>query len=493
MRKIILFISLCTLTNITFGTVFSDTTKTIQHNKNKAVRASIAKKMVYGGYEIIQPTNLRLGYTLHNNYMAGPTLEFGYMSLNFAQGYCTYNDSDGTKIINTTRYGASFQLPLPLLKLKKINLVPTFGIGIFGQSGANEALAKGNIGGSGFSLSVNGSLSALLGPIKLGVKLYAGAGYAPSHSVMKAIGIIPAISIGFSPQEFLMQPKLFSHRGMAQWTANFKSKTTTTVNKETINLGSGVSYDEITTKTETKSTWDVVTGEQSSSIKDVQPYFFIAPRACTNLFNYEKGYLVPNYGASIGFMVGALYIAGTYDRGNIAFKEPSKDTYFTKKVYHNTRLNGYLANSSRYGGELGLDLIHYFTFKNYITKTSQMDKATSYYTLLVKGGYFIQNNGSVHFNNDSGLVVLNKYITKYNTGKEYNVLNAGNNQKCILVGGALGIGSFVANYSYYWFTKSKVLSHGEFSLQYNIPIIRAINAMRMYGKSKRYDRSQRKV
>jgi hypothetical protein len=448
-------------------------------------RFDLIKSITYGGYEFIKPGNLRNGYSLKNDLWAGPTIDInGMFNFGFQQGYLTKQDSGKTINVKGYRMAGGFNFLMPILKYKSFNIVPQLGIGIYGNTALDPQKEYTNKSGTGagFGFNLNLGVNAIIGPVKVCAKVYGGAGYAQNVSVFNFANITPALSISFSPQEFLMNPKIFSYKGMAVWRENYKSKTNTSF--ETKSEGN---YDVTYEKTTTKETWDNVGGEKSTNISDVRPFLFIGPRVQTNLLNFDKGNFFPSIGANIGLRCGTFFINGIYDAGDFYFKKPEKN--YDEKM---GRLDGYFQNSKRYGVELGLDLVTYFKKKDFIDQSSFATR-TSYFAIILKGGYFMQKNGVANFISDTANATLDHYFKKSGVlnSSETDVRQTPAQTNCFSLGVTASLGAIAFNYDYYWFQKNKPLSHSEFTLSYHYPIIRLFKAAYVFSKEYKYNRVKR--
>lgn len=296
-----------------------------------------------------------------------------------------------------------------------------------------------------------------------------------------------------STQDFLLNPTIFSHTGMRQWRENYKSKTNISISKTTENLGNGISVEKTTTTRTTTSTWDEMQGIQTAAeIKDVRPFFFIGPRIQTNFRRLGDYALVPVYGLNAGFRCGTFYINGIFDKGDIYFREPYKRNEKSGNTNVNearrTRLDGYFTNSTRFGGEIGLDLITHFIRSGFVDQASFATK-TSYYGFIIKVGYFQQNYGALTFFSDKAGAALDEYVISQgtNTQATYNDARlAPSSIKSYSVGATFSVGSIAFNYDFYYFKNNRPLSHNEFSISYHYPIIRLFKAANVFTKENRY-------
>ncbi len=427
-------------------------------------------------YEFIQQNKFRNGYGVKNLYWSGPMIEFmGRFNLSVLRG--SYTKMISGKIYNSTgyRFGFGFDAPFPLFTKRGFNIIPSIGMGFAGQYGVDPNVPENpNFNFDvGLLAHLNAGVSVVVGPVKLGVKYRFETGYSSKRVISKATQMYPTLTVSFSPQLLLMNPRVFTHSGMATYVENYK--------KTTIE-----GYD----KTTTIQTWDEISKMKDVKVNDVAPFFFIGPRVLTNFTTLSQTKFISSYGFNIGARAGGFYINGLYDKGSFYFKEPFK----VKREIGNTKLNevnrhrfdGYFNNSSRIGAEIGTDLVMHFIKSNYNNKSSFANK-TSLFACILKIGYFQQKNGSIEFLSDSGSFALSKDLLQRNvTGVQNDArLSEGKKLNALNFGLTLCYGAVAFNYDYYSFKNNRPLSHAEFSMSYHYPISRLIRAINVHSKSKK--------
>lgn len=452
----------------------------------KTERSEIIQDWIFLGYEASRPTKTLHNYTIVNGYFAGPSVDIlGIMNLNVQRGYFEKPDSNSTLYIKAYRYSANFSGPMPIFRLRNFNIVPFIGVGVYGHKAVDPYTSDSGMGDEGFGFSANGGVSIIFGPIKLSGKCYAEAGYNPKGSIWKGGKIVPAISLTFAPSTVLLNPKNFSYRGMATWRENYK-KDTKTSTESTTEYDSGVEVTTTTTTTKVSETWDQVYGEKDASISDTQPFLFIGPRVGTSFLHFSKDKPVTTVGATIGFRYGTFYMAGNYDRGDFYFREPYKRQEggtATMAQRRAPRLDGFVTNSSRIGGEIGFDLVTFFVKSQFLDQAAFASK-TSFYSLMMRFGYNQTVLGNLAFNNDSASVFLDQYFIEMSQfqSKNNDVRMTDKTAVAYNFGMSGGIGAFVFNWDFYMHKNQKSLNHPEFSISYNYPIARLVKSIGMFAK-----------
>jgi hypothetical protein len=456
------------------------------------------KSWTFAGFDVVVPQNLKYGYTVKQGYWAGPSGDlFGFAHYSILTGYFTKQDSGRTINVKGQRFAFSGNIPFPLFKSRHLNVIPYLGIGGFSNKGSDPYIKSSGDGG-GFGFTLNPGISVIVGPVKVGVSYSLDGGFAQKGSIIKGLNRIPTLSIGFSTQDLILNPTIFSHTGMKRWIENYRSSTTTTYTTKREHIG-GTTYADVTYKTtKRESSWDEMRGVKTSAqIRDVRPFFFIGPRAQTNFMHINTSSIVPTYGVMSGFRCGTFYISAMYDKGNFYFKEPfkRKETAGSNDVKElsKVRLDGYFNNSTRYGGEVGLDLVTYFIRSGFESQAS-FTKKTSYFGAIARIGYYKQTNGDVNFISDSGSVALNKYTATLGGASTTNdVRLAPKSVESIAFGATVSFGAVAFNYDYYTYKNYKALAHSEFSLSYHLPIIRVVKAMNVYTKIHKRKKQERKL
>ncbi|HOY94709.1 MAG TPA: hypothetical protein PK509_03160 [Catalimonadaceae bacterium] len=459
-------------------------------------KSELILSMTNCGVEAIRP-NPKFGYKAKNTIWIGPSLDlFGFCNLNYQQGYFTKPDSGRVVNLKGSRYSFNINFPMPLTKYKNFNLIPHLGVGVYGHMGTDPNHAESGRGDGGFGFNANLGLSVLLGPVKIGARYYFEGGFNNPGSIFAGAKAVPSIFVGISPQKALLNPKLFSYRGMATWAENYKRDVKTTIKTETIYSDNyGNSIDKTTTTTTVKESWDQVFGEKSAKVMDVQPFFFLGPRLQTGIANFGAD-LFPSYGLMAGYRIGTIYFAGHYDKGSFYFKENFDRGHTDEKssmpLQRVPRMDGYFVNSSRWGVEGGIDLVTYFIKSQFLDKSSFVSR-TSYYGLIIRGGIIRQTNGDVRFNSDSGSIALNKELANgsvYNPKSDVRLLPKHLKGANFGLTGSVGASAF--NIDYYFFESNSMANHWEFSLSYHMPVVRLVKAGYILAKQVSLNRRLRK-
>lgn len=464
----------------------------------KPEKGDIITSMTMVGLEAIAPTDLRYGQKLRNDYWMGPSVDlFGFINLGFQQGYYVKPDSGSTLYQRGRRYAFNLNLPMPVFRNRTFNLMPQIGLGLYSHEGTDPYHAESGSGDGGFGFSLNAGLQVLLGPVKLGAKIYGQAGFNNPGSIFKGFTGVPAFSIGIRPVRNLLNPRVFSHRGMATWRENYRRSTSThTETKEIYRDNFGNSLEQTTKTTVIKETWDQLYGEKDAQILDVQPFFFAGPRIQSSIVNMDQSPF-PSAGLMAGWRIGTLYLAGYYDQGNFYFKEEWKrpDPADPSNLKQNRigRMDGCFKNSRRWGLEGGLELVTYFVKSQFVNQSSFIGR-TSYYGLLLRGGYVRQKMGSLSFNSPDGAATLDQYLaTPDYEGLKNDVRKTPAEVSGANFGFSTTIGAAALNMDYFYFGKNKVLSHWEFSLSYHYPLARLLKSTYVLARQYQLNKKQRKL
>lgn len=461
-------------------------------------KGDIITSMTMVGLEAIAPTDLRYGQKLRNGYWMGPSVDlFGFVNLGYQQGYYEKPDSGSTLYQKGKRYSFNLNVPFPLFRNRTFNLVPQIGFGLYSHEGTDPYHAESGSGDGGFGFSLNAGLNVLLGPVKIGAKMYGQAGYNNPGSIFKGFTGVPAISVGITPVKNLLNPRVFSHHGMATWRENYsRSVNTSSKTEEIYRDNFGGSIERTTTTTTVKETWNQVFGERDARIMDVQPFFFAGPRIQSSIVNLDTK-AFPSAGLMAGWRIGTLYLAGYYDQGDFYFKEEWKRPDATDpanlKANRIGRMDGCFRNSRRWGLEGGLELITYLVKSQFLDQTPFSGR-TSYYGLILRGGYVKQTNGTLAFNSPTGSADLDHYLaTPSYDGLKNDVRTAPKEVAGANFGLSGTIGAAALNMDYFYFGKNKVLSHWEFSLAYHYPIVRLLKSGYVLVRQYQLNRKLRKA
>lgn len=479
----ILFLSLA----VSFSSLYSQSAYTnsfsasgTTSSSSSETRLDFIKPLTFAGFDFAIPQNLRHGFEAQGGYFSGPSFDFwGMGHFSMLTGYFTKTDTSGVQRVRGQRFSGVMMIPFPVFKSHHLNIVPYVGIGVFSSKGSDPKIESSGDGGV-FGFSLTPGVNTVIGPLKIGISYSLEGGYAQKGSIFKGLNAIPTLSIGLSTQSLIFNPTIFSHTGMRQWTENYR---TTSRTESKIDI-TGHRYSETTTT----SSWDVMRGEQTSKqIKDIQPFFFIGPRIQTNFMHINTEAFVPTMGLMSGFRSGTFYMSAMIDRGSFYVKEPFKRDESTTIYDYRERLDGYMENSYRVGGEIGLDLVTYFIKKGFESKSSFLNK-TSFYAIIPRVGYYNQHNGNLVFYSDSASVAMDNYLAA--NGSVNDIRLAPKNINCLGLGGTVTFGAIAFNYDFYAYKKYKTLNHYEFSFSYHLPIIRVFKAVNVFFKANKLKRQQ---
>lgn len=489
MRKYLL---LCVLT-IFAASTFSQEPSKEKKSKSSRTRWDVLKELSSLGFEVSQPTyidNLKgIGYMYGPRFQIMGIGEGGY---NFGKAITKDN-----KIYTSSRqFYLGFQYPFLVTKWKFVNLAPIIGFRFVAnecrdpyyrsEDGTNEA---------GFGVTVPLGLMVKLGPINLMAKYNFQAIYNFSKGAgLKGVTSYPSLSVCFSPMNVLMNPQSFTHSGTKVTITDYQKKL---AGYKATYTTAGTYYQAVYDES-----WTETYSNHTERATDVQPFFFIGPRATTNLMSFNKNKVISALGANIGFRRGIWFLNGYFEKGDVNFKETFKrleDSSYLKNnsnPYPSQRLDGAFVNSTRYGGQIGIELITNGLGKKFIYKSDrkQMKKVTSHFYCVVYGGYGVANLGNIKFNTDSGHVAYNAYLdslspTERNSLSK-NIYLVSKQLQYAQAGIQIGIGAiaFNADYNLYLNAPAK-LSGINVGMSMNIPIIRCGRAVKTMFVMKRAKKS----
>ena len=385
-------------------------------------------------------------------------------------------------------YGAS--IPFPVFSNKNTNLFPYIEFGANWKYLQDYSLVDNtdNVFGEGqqIGFGLNPGVSLRLGPVQLRAQYNLSAGYSFNKTnAFAPFTAFPSVTISLSSLPLLLNPREFTAPGVQHYIDDFKSHTF-----ETTSFKGDV---KTTTKT-THSSWTDKWRETTFSVKDVRPFIFLGPRAASTFYINDDFTSSNNLGANVGFKSGYLWVNGFYEKGSIAFHQPNK----MEQLYLNyggsiPKLSGEFENSSRYGAQVGFDMVVLIQKSDFVAYNSEdqhkINTATSNYSIIPFAGYGIANFGNFTWDSPSG-------ATDYAT---YSTANAGtlqpqdvaSKQKFINYGlqfhvGALAVG--FTRYNYLTNKKSRQLNNWQVDLSWNIPVVRMANSLKVVNMDARLKR-----
>jgi hypothetical protein len=411
-------------------------------------------------------------------YMYGPTLQyFGFMEAGVLRG-TTYKKNNPLLTEEARSFFIGFKYNHILLLKRAFNFGPSFGLRFMLNSLKDPLFADISTNSGTFGVGAHLGAFVKTGPVILSAKIHVDGNINfTAGSSFKGLSIYPTIGIAFSPMEVLMNPKEFSHTAMAHWVTDYKS----TVSKSREYSATGGVY-EVTRYT---ATWNDHYGNKTMSCKDIQPFFFIGPRISTNITHFNKTKLLSAYGINMGYRRGALFLNGYIEKANIHFREDisrSYDSAQIKKGVFKGRIDGEFQSSTKYGAQIGIELINWFQSKDFIYKESRVKRATAFTSIILFAGYGKAQLGNLKFNSDSGLVSYANSIAKDPgalTNESKNILLTSKNKTFLTFGAQFGFGAIALNTEYSFYDKAnKTLNNWNVGLSYNLPIIRMVRAIK---------------
>jgi hypothetical protein len=412
-------------------------------------------------------------------YMFGPTIQyFGFMELGILKG-TAHKKNNELLTQNATSFFIGFKYNHILLTRRSLNFGPSFGLRFMLNELKDPTFQDKSEGTGSFGVGPHVGAFVKLGPLFISGKMHVDGNINFSKgSSFNGLSIYPTFGVAFSPMEILMNPKEFTHTAMAHWITDYKS----TVTKSREYTASGSVYEV----TRYSSTWKDNYGNKTMSCKDMQPFFFIGPRISTNITHFNKTNLLSAYGLNIGVRRGALFLNGFYEKANIHFINALSTNYDSAQIRMGAfkgRIDGEFVNSTKYGAQIGVELINWLQSKDFIYEESRVKRATAFTSIVLFAGYGKAQLGDLKFNSDSGLVSYKNYIAKDQaaiTDETRNILLTKKDKQFLSLGVQFGFGAIALNTEYSFYDKAnKSLNNWNVGLSYNMPIIRMIRVLKV--------------
>lgn len=428
------------------------------------------------GIESAFPT-FRNNFAL-DGFMHGPVMNYmGFMEIGYLRGTAIKKDYPLVSA-QASDYFIGFKYNHVLLRTRSVNFGPSFGLR-FSLRTLKDPFFVEDIESNTFGTGIFAGAFLKLGPILLNAKmnLDGNINFARGSS-FKGLSIYPSFGIVFSPLEIILNPTEFSHTAMAHWTSDYKS----TVTKYREYRATGDVYDV----TQYTSTWIDNYGNKTMSCKDVQPFLFIGPRIATNTTHYLKNSLISSAGINIGYRRGALFLNGFVEKANIYFQEPfsrSQDTSGFNNTVFAARLDGEFKKSSKFGTQIGVELVNWIQSKDFIYKESRVKRATAFTSIICFAGIGVAQFGDLQFVSDSGRVSYETYLQQHPSETQYqdgNVLLNSKSANFYSFGLQFGLGAIALNMEYSLYTQAyKKLNNWNVGISYNLPVLRTARALKM--------------
>lgn len=438
-------------------------------------------KLTTAGFEISQPT--------YNSgikgvgYMYGPRIQIaGIGEIGYSLGNAV--TSDNKFYTKSSQYYMGFQFPFLLLKKSNVNFGPIVGLRFMAHESVDPYHIRDDFNEAGFGVAVPLGLMIKLGPINVSAKYHFQAVYNFSKgTALKGTTAYPSVSVAFSPMNLFMNPKDFSHTGLTSWMTNY--------NKELLGYKATYTTEGTAYSAVYLESWTQHYGNHTEKATDVQPYFFIGPRANTNYTSFNKKKVVSGIGINMGFRRGLWFLNSFYEKSDVNFNEPvsrqsDSTSYRTpSNPYHSKRTDGSFENSTRFGGQIGIELVNLGLGKKFIYAEDKrkMKRVTSHYYCAPFFGYGKVQLGKLKFNSDSSEIAYQSYldslpIAERNT-VEKNIYLSPKSLDFYTIGVQAGIGAVAFNAEYNIYQKTyKKLNTINIGLALNIPIIRVGRAMK---------------
>lgn len=465
------------------------TSPSLENKADKREQKQIIQKSFHTiGLDVAMPTfrnNMEL-----TGFMHGPVAKlFGVFEIGLLKGTARKTDNPLVNV-NAQSFFAGFGYNHLMLRYRNLNFGPSIGFRIASNELRDPYFKTVNMESIALAFGLSGGAFVKLGPVTLSGKMHLDGNINfAKGSCFKGLSIYPSFGIGFSPMEILLNPQEFSHTAMAHWVTDYN----TTVSKSREYSSSGTAYD-VTTYT---STWTDNYGDKNMSCRDIQPFFFIGPRVATNTTHFLKSSLISSYGANLGFRRGALFMNGFFEKANIYFDEPIKRGEDTSAIGNNifaNRLDGEFTKSTKYGAQIGVELINWVQSKDFIYKESRVKKATAFTSIILFAGYGRVQFGDLNFTSDSGRVSYENYLLTNPSNTQSatnNLLLNPTSTGFYSFGGQFGLGAIALNVEYSFYTKSyKNLNNWNVGFSYNLPVIRMARAIKTGNLKRKLRRMQ---
>ncbi|MCF8428147.1 MAG: hypothetical protein K9H61_10755 [Bacteroidia bacterium] len=451
-------------------------------------RSSIKHNSTYIGLEtVFNQSKLNNGYITANK-MYGLSLEFmGSMAFGHLTGYALIPDSGVHAKSSITYFDVHYSLPL--LKTRGFNIRPEIGYR-FVRNSLGNFYATENGTTSGFGMGFTTGISANLGPAMVKLKYCGDASFNMGDNSFNKLNHYASLTVGFSPSNLLMNPKNFSFTGLAMHISDYKKKLIGTsyenVRKE---MDGSVSYDKVK---HYEVTYKENYGPQNFDCKDVQPFFWIGPRLSTNMSKYNLNNVLASGGVNLGFRYGSWFVNGFYEQGDLLFKEPYKRNYTSQDTagIPNTRTDGAFSSSSKFGVQLGLDMVTWFQKKDYVYQYSKLKSVTSHFSLIPYVGIGQAQSGNLYFYDPNGETALKNYLIQHPNEAGIDVFVTPKDLTFLQFGLQVGMGAAAFNIEKNLFgmnaSSYPLLNTWQLSFSYNLPIVRLF---RLMGSKAKYQKA----
>ncbi len=470
MRKTLLLLAMVGI----LANAHAQDAKSLNKNKRELLRLS----STYLGFEMLstKPATIN-GFNISQN-LYGPSIEImGTMSVGYLTGMGYHADSNAYSRARLMYY--DFHYALPLLKTRVVNFRPEFGLRLVANQ-LNAYFTDNELDANGLGMGIYGGISINVGSFMAKFKYGGDANYNMGNNSFKSLLNYGSITIGISPMNLFMNPKNFTASGIARTLSNYK-KTWNGQSREFKKNSDGS-----TTKTITdyyQESWTESYGIQDFRCKDVQPFLWVGPRIVSNLNFYAGDNPIAAFGVNVGGRYGSLWINSFYEKGNIAFKEPFKRNYDFVNLDNNKqpRMDGAFLNSTRYGAQIGLELVTYMQKRDFIYMDSKIKQATAHFSVTPFIGYIVADIGDLHFYETNGVSNLSNYLAKVGATEENDIRKVGKSASAINLGVQVGFGAAAFNMERNYYKtddiKRPLLGKWQFGIAYNIPVIRVIRAL----------------
>lgn len=457
----------------------------------------LSKDWIYAGAEFAQPM-LRYGYTAKQPWF-GPSFLFmgGLMSASFLRGTAEVKDSGTVYRAKGNLIQVGFQIPFPLMYRRSMEIVPSlgFGFGIHMLDDKRKRNLDPDFEATQFGMYLKPSVLVKMGPLVGTLSYNVGAGINfTKRSAIPVFSHYPSLGLHMSSMPILLNPRDFSASGKR----HYKDL----VSVERVN--SGLTYYKKVEETQdyikyrkeqiqwVKSTYNHRYEEEVIHVKDVKPFTYIGPRISTSYFINEQIQAVTNVGANLGFRYGLWWMNAFAETGDLLVKAPENREQLQFK-YNSAAfptLSGTFRNTSKFGGQLGIDLVVRSIksdFKPHYGQAKETGAATSYTAIVPFVGYGQTNLGSFSYGDNTTMADIEHYesISKNRVFRQESI---GKTQVFYNFGLGIHIGAMTFGMDYYYYPKAKILNSRQLYCGLNLPVARIFRAVLV----KEYQRKLRK-
>jgi hypothetical protein len=441
--------------------------------ENQSERQILRTNSTYLGMEyLITHPQTKNGFAM-THHMYGLNVEFmGVMTIANLTGFAYIRDSNAhskAKIQYIDFHGS-----FPIFKWRAFNFRPEVGFRMT-RTSLNYFFKDHDWDANGLGAGMSAGLAVNVGPTSVKLKYSADGLINLGRNSMNGLTHYASVTVGFSPMNLFMNPKNFTFTGLARHISDYKK----------VKTGESVSYSSNykTTTTTYQTTWKENYGLQNFSCKDVQPYWWLGPRVLTNFSTFRKDQIVASLGANLGFRYGSLFANAFYEQGEIPFKEPFKRKYDYQSLYQARlgRMDGSFVNSSRYGFQLGMELVTWLQKKDFVYQYSRLQSVTSHFSIIPFVAYGKANLGDIRFYDENGLENLEDYLEGNGSTNSTDIRKVPKNLDYYGLGFQVGFGAIAFNVEKSWFRGSgsfyPLTSTWLVSMNYNIPVARVVRAL----------------